>query len=198
MYNHAYELIVDYMTTIATPEDVAEVSPALFDLFHKRAKSTTLTSSTMECLIRFCCKKEHSSIILELYDKNPDSFNLGQTYNLIEMLIGYNYGDSSAEDRISALIEAVKQKDHTDTFDNNLKKYAAVRLSPEQRLVQLKEFMLNESNKYSAGEVGFFAQGFTSRFLPREVKRQYYETFFDNLLPALKKNSNMYSKVTAN
>lgn len=194
VYNHAYELIVDYIKSRASTEEIALISPRMFSFFNQRARTSGLTMSTLECLLRFCMNKEDAAVILELYEEDPCAFTLSQVYNTIEMLLGFNYGESGHNEKVNAIIEAVRQRDTTDLFDYNQKKFSAMKLSDGDRLASLKDFMLNDSSKYSANDVAAFADGFTSRFLSTDLKRKAYDTFFEFLIPATKNNSNMYIK----
>ena len=55
--------------------------------------------------------------------------------------------------------------------------------------------MHNKDKKLSASELDEFIGGFNSRFLPVEVKREYYGQYFAQLADSLRSNSNMYSQV---
>ena len=55
--------------------------------------------------------------------------------------------------------------------------------------------MQNKDKKLSASELDEFIGGFNSRFLPVEVKREYYGQYFAQLADSLRSNSNMYSQV---
>jgi hypothetical protein len=146
-------------------------------------------------MLRFASTIENCQEVLIIYNANPLSFNLGQTYTLLEMILGLGYAGDTFGDSADKILESLKNKDKTDTLISNIKKYDAMRLPADARQQVMKEYMQNNGQKFSAADMEIFASGFTSRFLPLDLRRQYYNDFFDSLIPALKSNTNMYAKV---
>ena len=153
------------------------------------------STSSIECSLKFCTKKEGANDLLGLYEAKPISFNLSQAYTLIEMLLGFNYGDELIESKVKSILDEIHQRDKTDTFDTQMNKFAVMRMDSGKRKSALNSYMMNESSKYSAKDMSVFAEGFTSRFLPIELKREYYDSYFESLTVAVRNNSGMYNRV---
>ena len=132
--------------------------------------------------------------ILEFYNQSPTSFSIGQHYNLIEMILGLGYEQQLDKDTLDKLWNNVKSMDGSDKLKQKEKEFEIMKLDRKGRLEALERYMTNKDNKISAQELDNFCSGFTSRFLPIEVRREYYQAYFDHLLPALRKNTNMYAK----
>ena len=174
--------------------DCKSTKRPLFDHFKSKAEATLHTSS-VECMPKFASTIENCQEVLIIYNANPLSFNLGQTYTLLEMMLGLGYGEDTFGDSADKILESLKNKDKTDNLISNMKKYEAMRLAADARQQVMKEYMQNNGQKYSAADMESFASGFTSRFLSLDLRRQYYNNFFESLIPALKSNTNMYANL---
>lgn len=107
-------------------------------------------------------------------------------------MIGMHYGEQKNEETYNILLEDVKNRDKTDNLNHKLSEFTVISAPVSQKLALLNDFMLNEGQKFSATQMEHFASALTSRFLPLEIKRQYYQTYFALLPLAVKGNSNMY------
>lgn len=151
--------------------------------------------SNIECLLRYATSIEDCKTIYALYSSSSISFNKTQKYTIVEMMHGFGYQTNSFSMEIEEILETLKIEDKTDLLTFNLHKFKTMALLPEERISTLKDYMLNPEGKYSAADIETFSSGFTSRFLPKEVKREYYDVYFDNLLDSIGRNPNMYIKV---
>lgn len=145
-------------------------------------------------MLKFATTSADCESILAIYKSSSSAFNLGQTYLLIEMMLGLGYGNDTFKDCADDLIESVKIRDKTDVLSVNLKKFDAMRLTEDIRSKTMVKYMVNEGHMYSAADMETFACGFTSKYLPIDVRRKYYKDYFASLIGALRVNSNMYVK----
>lgn len=147
-------------------------------------------------MLKFASTIDDCKDIIKMYQDHPDSFNLGQSYILLEMMYGLSYGQQSQFDDFEVkLLDIVKNKDKTDTLAHNLKKYDIMRLSTDDRLSTLIDYMLNKDNKYSAADIDIFSSALASRFISLDIRRQYYSILFNNIMQSIDNNTNMYTRV---
>lgn len=110
-------------------------------------------------------------------------------------MLGFNYGGNFDEGAFDKVIQNIKTRDMTDNLGNKLKQFEIMKLSKEKRLEELERYMLNCGKQLSAVDLETFASGFNSKYLPLEVKREYYDRYFSLLADALRNNTNQYSMV---
>lgn len=84
--------------------------------------------------------------------------------------------------------------DESDTKKNYKLQIEAVNADAAQRQVLLDEYF-NADTKMSYEELSSSCAGFTSRFLPFEVKETYFETFWIKILDAMKTRSRQVAMV---
>lgn len=196
MYNTAYELIIYYQKNKANPEEDEATNTVLFSYFKKKTEQGGLTNTNTECMLRFANNKDCLNQLLKFYEESPVGFSIGRTYTLIEMLLGFNYGQMVDEIWYNKLVNRVKEEDQTNTLENQLQKFEVMKLNPQQRKEALKKYMENKGQAISVAEMENFASAFNSRFLPLDVKRQNYEQFFDDFMSSVRANNNMYVRVS--
>lgn len=195
IYNTAYELINKYMEKHSKPEDDEKIKNILFDYFFAKSKKEGLSSTCIECMIKFASSKEHFARIFECFEAQPQAFNVVQVYSLIEMLLAINYGEQFDRTAYNILMEHVKAEDQTDMLASKLLQFEVMELQPEKRLQELEKYMLNKDQKISASQLDSFAAGFNSKYLSLDVRRAYYQKYFDLLVESFKHSTNMYAAV---
>ncbi len=195
IYNTAYDLINKFMEKYSTSEDDDKIRRILFDFFFHKSITESLSTTSIECMAKFASTKEHFEKIYEFFQDQPTAFNIGQVYTLIEILLALNYGEQFDRTSYNKLIEYVKAEDQTDTLGKKLLQFEVMELPPDKRPEELERYMLNKDQKISANQLDSFSAGFNSKYLPIEVRRAYYDKFFELLVESTKHNTNMYSAV---
>jgi aminopeptidase N len=94
-----------------------------------------------------------------------------------------------------ALFDSHFAADTTDTKKKYQLKIEAVNANAEKREELFKEYF-NADTKWSYEELGDSCEGFTSKFVPFEVKQTYFEAFWAQILGAMKSRSRQVASVS--
>jgi hypothetical protein len=95
------------------------------------------------------------------------------------------YKDHYGEELAAQSIQICNDRDNTDTKLKYNLKLEALGANAEKRQQLIQKYMF-DNEEWTNGQLSDSISGFTSKFIDKSIKREYYDYFFDNLLESMK------------
>jgi hypothetical protein len=116
-----------------------------------------------------------------------------QSWKIAEMVNGFKevYGEEAAEESI----RICNERDNTDTKLKYQLKLDALGANAEKRQ-ELMTIYMSGNHSWTNGQLSDSISGFTSKFISKDIKREYYAYFFDNLLESMRTYPQHNAKVS--
>lgn len=105
------------------------------------------------------------------------------------------YKDNYGEELAARSIEICSERDQTDTKLKYQLKITALGANEEERQALIEKYMSGDHD-WSNGQLGDSISGFVSKFINKDIKRKYYDYFFDNLLESMRNQPQTKAKVS--
>lgn len=100
-------------------------------------------------------------------------------------------------DLVDPALKLCDERDQTDSKIENKLKLEALSADEDKREELIKIYMSGDHD-WSVEQLSNSIKGYTSKHIPKYVKDKYIEYFFDNLLDAMRNQTQTYAKVKEN
>lgn len=198
MWEFCFELMLEALVKFTSADIYNEIVTKIYQILIKKienSESETDKKFLIKELIKYATNAEKAEYLVTwLMGKNP-SLNfeptIAQTWKITEMICAYKekYGEY-----VEAALKLCDERDQTDSKIENKLKLEALSADEKER-ENLVKIYISGDHDWSVDQLRCSIKGYTSKHIPKSIKVKYIEYFFDNLLDAMRNQSQTYAKV---
>lgn len=189
-------------TSIIPHSRYAEYAHKLYQAARAKASTSdepTFKLSMVEKMFSYCFHEDDIEDLKNWYEGTNEELgdnsilSINQKWSVVYFING---SKRYSEEEKKAAFDKLHGEDESDVKINSKLKIEALNATTEKRAELLAEYF-NADTKMSYAQLGSSIGGFTSGFLPTEVKQTYFETFWSQILDAMATRSKQVGNVSS-